>query len=74
MLAVPGACTLGRVRRGRDFQLSAVHRLSLLGKPLLPDLRQDASSVDFDQAVGHWLRRPRGRVEDTRIAGIEGGV
>ena len=31
-------------------------------------------SVDFDQAVGHWLRRPLLRVEDTRIAGVEGGV
>ena len=69
-----GACSLGWVRRGRDFQLSTINRLRLLGNPLLPDLWQNASSVNFDQAVRHWLRRPRRRVEDTRIAGVEGGV
>lgn len=70
----PRACSLGWVRRGWDFQLSTIHRLLLLVNPLLPDLWQNGSSVDFDQGVGHWLRRPRLRVEDARIAGVEGGV
>lgn len=70
----PRTCSLGWVRRGRDFQLSTIHRLLLLGNPLLPDLWQNGSSVDLDQGVGNWLRRPRRRVEDTRIAGVEGGV
>lgn len=71
MLTVTRARPLWRVRRRRDLQLSAVHRLRLLILPLLPDLRQHAASVDLEVGVRHRLRRPRLRVEDAGIAGVE---